>query len=144
MCGIVGLVQPGLPPIQISPILQRMSDSVVHRGPDDEGFFVRGGVGLGMRRLSIIDLFGGKQPIHNEDSSIQTIFNGEIYNYRNLMTTFASRGHTFYTQSDTETIVHAYEEYGKKCVRHLHGMYAFGLWDSRQKILLLAVDWFGI
>lgn len=144
MCGIAGLVNPSLTVAEIRPLLQRMTDRIVHRGPDDEGFFVAEGVGLGMRRLSIIDLSGGKQPIHNEEQSIQVVFNGEIYNYKQLKSELEARGHVFYTHSDTETIVHAYEEFGADCVNKLRGMFAFALWDTRQRQLLLAIDRFGI
>jgi len=121
-----------------------MCDALVHRGPDDEGYYFEPGVGLGMRRLSIIDLDTGHQPIHNEDGSIQIVFNGEIYNYKELREELLQRGHSFYTDTDTETIVHLYEEYGAKVVDKLRGMFAFALWDGRRRQLLLARDRLGI
>jgi asparagine synthase (glutamine-hydrolysing) len=121
-----------------------MCDVIRHRGPDDEGLHVSGRVGLGMRRLSIIDLAGGHQPIFNEDHSKVIVFNGEIYNYRALRRDLLSRGHLINTQSDTETIVHLYEELGSDCVRSLRGMFAFALWDNTTETLLLARDRFGI
>ena len=110
-----------------------MNDSLWHRGPDDEGFLVRDRVGLGMRRLSIIDVAGGRQPIHNEDKSVWAVFNGEIYNYDELRDDLERRGHHFYTKSDTETLVHLYEEYGDAGVTRLRGMFAYALWDERRQ-----------
>jgi asparagine synthase (glutamine-hydrolysing) len=143
MCGIAGIVS--LDKRQVDPAdLQRMCDAIAHRGPDDEGYYFEPGVGLGMRRLSIIDLDKGHQPIHNEDSSIQIVFNGEIYNYKELRRDLQQRGHSFYTDTDTETIVHLYEEYGTKVVDKLRGMFAFALWDGHRRQLLLARDRLGI
>lgn len=116
----------------------------MHRGPDDEGIYVNGCVGLGMRRLSIIDLAGGRQPIHNEDRSIWVVFNGEIYNFPELRTELETRGHHFYTYTDTEVIAHLYEEHGCECVNKLRGMFAFAVWDERKRRLLLARDRLGI
>lgn len=124
--------------------IERMCGAIRHRGPDGEGIHVRGGVGLGMRRLSIIDLAGGDQPIHNEDGTKTVVFNGEIYNYRQLRSELIARGHELRTHSDTETIVHLYEDYGADCVKHLRGMFAFALWDETRRTLLLARDRFGI
>ncbi len=121
-----------------------MCAAIVHRGPDDAGFYFGPGVGLGMRRLSVIDLDSGRQPVSNEDGSVQVVFNGEIYNFRELRRQMEGRGHVFSTHGDTETIVHLYEEYGKGCVDHLRGMFAFALWDSRRKQLLIARDRLGI
>ncbi len=121
-----------------------MTDVIFHRGPDDEGFFFADGVGLGMRRLSIIDLAGGKQPISNEDGSATVVFNGEIYNYRELRRQLQRDGHFFKTESDTEVIVHLYEELGAECVSKLRGMFGFALWDARNNSLLLARDRLGI
>jgi asparagine synthase (glutamine-hydrolysing) len=115
-----------------------------HRGPDDEGVHLEPGVGLGMRRLSIIDLSTGNQPIHNEDKTIWVVFNGEIYNYRELRQALDARGHRFYTASDTETIVHGYEEWGEKVFAKLRGMFGIALWDGRTRTLLLARDRAGI
>jgi asparagine synthase (glutamine-hydrolysing) len=121
-----------------------MCQAMRHRGPDDEGLFVDGRVALGMRRLSIIDLAGGKQPISNEDGRITVVLNGEIYNYAELRAGLLARGHTLATHSDTETIVHLYEELGPRCVEQLRGMFAFALWDAREDRLLLARDRFGM
>jgi asparagine synthase (glutamine-hydrolysing) len=120
-----------------------MCQVIRHRGPDDQGTWVGDGVALGMRRLSIIDLVGGHQPIFNEDHSILVVFNGEIYNYQDLHQDLQGRGHHFRTQSDTEAIVHAYEEYGDECVKHLRGMFTFALWDRKRHRLLAARDRFG-
>src|SRR6201998_880011 len=123
--------------------VHRMCQTIVHRGPDDEGIYTRGPVGLGMRRLSIIDLPGGHQPIHNEDRNVWMVFNGEIYNFPELRRELESRGHSFYTHSDTEVVIHLYEELGADCVRKLRGMFAIALWDERRKSLLLARDRLG-
>src|SRR3984957_8896506 len=126
--------------------LARMNATIAHRGPDDDGFFVRDRVGLAMRRLRIIDLAGGKQPITNEDETVTIVFNGEIYNYRELRRELVARGHRFRTQSDTEVVVHAYEEFGTRCVERLDGMFAFAIYDERgpgADRLFLARDPFG-
>jgi len=125
-------------------VIERMTEALAHRGPDDAGYFVEGRVGLGHRRLSIIDLSGGGQPIFNEDRSAAIIFNGEVYNYRDLAPALAAAGHTFRTRSDTETILHAYEEYGDACVHHLRGMFGFAIWDRKKRRLLLARDRLGV
>jgi asparagine synthase (glutamine-hydrolysing) len=124
-------------------VISGMCRTITHRGPDDEGIHVAGRVGLGMRRLSIIDLPTGRQPIHNEDRSVWIVFNGEIYNFQELRTRLEARGHRFYTNSDTEVIVHLYEDHGSDCVHHLRGMFAFALWDESRQRLLLARDRFG-
>ena len=144
MCVIVGIVhaEPARPASAAA--VRRMCAAVRHRGPDDEGVYVEGAVGLGMRRLSVIDLAGGRQPIFNEDRSKVIVFNGEIYNYRELRGRLLGRGHTFATQSDTETILHLYEEHGPDCVQQLRGMFAFAIWDRTAQTLLLARDRFGI
>jgi asparagine synthase (glutamine-hydrolysing) len=130
---------------RVSPeLLKAMADSIQHRGPDDEGFYFSGQVGLGFRRLSIIDLGGGHQPLSNEDGSVWIVFNGEIYNYQHLRQLLLSKGHQFKTQSDTEVIVHLYEEFGESCVEKLRGMFAFAIWDDRRKSLFLARDRVGI
>ncbi|OLC28321.1 MAG: asparagine synthase (glutamine-hydrolyzing) [Armatimonadetes bacterium 13_1_40CM_64_14] len=121
-----------------------MCAALIHRGPDDEGCYVGQGVGLGMRRLSIIDLAGGHQPLCNEDGSVWVVFNGEIYNFRELRHELEGRGHRFTTETDTETIVHLYEEYGPHCVTRLRGMFAFALWDARRQQVVLARDRLGI
>jgi asparagine synthase (glutamine-hydrolysing) len=123
--------------------VRRMTDTIVHRGPDDEGIHVRGNVGLGMRRLSIIDLAGGHQPIYNEDGTVAVVFNGEIYNFLELRQELAGRGHQFRTHSDTEVIVHLYEEMGSDCISRLRGMFAIALYDAKRDSLLLARDRLG-
>ncbi|HXL80436.1 MAG TPA: asparagine synthase (glutamine-hydrolyzing) [Pyrinomonadaceae bacterium] len=139
MCGIVGIVRSDGLDVDRA-LLTRMADAVRHRGPDDDGFYLNGPVGLGMRRLSIIDLAGGAQPIHNQDRSAWIVFNGEIYNYRQLRDQLEKLGHTFYTNSDTEAIIHAYDQYGADCPKHLRGMFAFAIWDERTQELFLARD----
>jgi asparagine synthase (glutamine-hydrolysing) len=143
MCGIAGIAgtEPDLR--QDVGTIRLMCSAIVHRGPDDEGFYLCDSVGLGMRRLSIIDLASGHQPIHNEDRNVWVVFNGEIYNFPELRRELESRGHRFYTNSDTEVIVHLYEELGADCVRKLRGMFAIALWDERRKTLLLARDRLG-
>ena len=117
-----------------------MCEAIRHRGPDEDGFYFNGHVGLGMRRLSIIDLKGGQQPIHNQDSTAWIVFNGEIYNYLELRQKLEKLGHAFYTNSDTEAIIHAYDRYGADCPKHLRGMFAFAIWDNRTQELFLARD----
>jgi asparagine synthase (glutamine-hydrolysing) len=124
--------------------IHRMCQSIVHRGPDDEGIFVKDGVGLGVRRLSIIDLPGGHQPVFNEDKTICVVYNGEIYNFVELRSELENRGHCFSTHTDTEVIVHLYEEMGRDCVQKLRGMFAFVIYDTRSRRLLLARDRLGI
>jgi asparagine synthase (glutamine-hydrolysing) len=129
----------------VSPALVRaMADTIAHRGPDDEGYYVSGPLGLGFRRLSIIDLATGHQPLSNEDGTVWIVFNGEIYNYQELRTFLQGKGHIFKTQTDTEVIVHLYEEFGEDCVEKLRGMFAFAIWDERQESLFLARDRVGI
>jgi asparagine synthase (glutamine-hydrolysing) len=123
--------------------LERMNASLTHRGPDDQGAVLLGEAGLAMRRLSIIDLARGHQPIANEDGSIWIVFNGEIYNHRELRRELVSRGHFFRTESDTEVILHLYEDRGERVVEELRGMFAFAIWDTRRRKLLLARDRFG-
>src|SRR5918911_2180800 len=133
MCGIAGFIERELTGAndERAALLDRMCRVIAHRGPDDQGTMVKGRAALGMRRLSIIDLAGGHQPISNEDGTVWIVFNGEIYNYRDLQRELEARGHKFQTNSDTESIVHAYEEYGEACVKYLRGMFAFALWDER-------------
>ena len=141
MCGVVGFIGGDkLNLYERAAVLDRMCRVITHRGPDDQGMMVKDGVALGMRRLSIIDLAGGHQPISGCGGSVTVVFNGEIYNYRELQRELEARGHHFQTHSDTEAIVHAYEEYGAECVDHLRGMFAFALWDARARKLFIARD----
>src|SRR2546423_2390043 len=149
MCGIAGFVDS---PFTAAPLgidaaralVHEMCDVIRHRGPDDEGLWVDEGVALGMRRLSIIDLSTGHQPIHNEDRSVWIVFNGEIYNFQELRRQLEAAGHRFYTATDTETIVHAYEQWGPSSIGRLRGMFGLAIWDSRTPTLLLARDRVGI
>ncbi|HXO05821.1 MAG TPA: asparagine synthase (glutamine-hydrolyzing) [Candidatus Sulfotelmatobacter sp.] len=144
MCGICGKLEFDLQ-ARVSPALVKaMADTISHRGPDDEGYYVSGPIGLGFRRLSIIDLNTGHQPISNEDGTVWIVFNGEIYNYQELREHLLSRGHVFKTRTDTEVIVHLYEEFGEGCVEKLRGMFAFAIWDDRTKSLFIARDRLGI
>ena len=138
MCGIAGYIGQG-----DKENLKQMVDLVKYRGPDDEGFYIENRVGLGIRRLSIIDLFTGKQPIYNENKSIVVIFNGEIYNFQELKKDLIAKGHRFYTNSDTEVIVHQYEEEGENCFKKINGMFAIALWDKKEEKLILARDRYG-
>src|SRR5499426_1972468 len=144
MCGIVGIA--GLNPLE--PVdetrLKIARDVLRHRGPDGEGLWTEGAVGLGFRRLAIIDVAGGAQPMPNEDGSVWVVFNGEIYNHARLRPWLEARGHRYRTRSDTETIVHLYEEEGERCVERLQGMFAFAIWDRPRRRLLLARDRLGI
>ena len=136
MCGIAGYVTEGRH--EPSPaLLESMCDQMAHRGPDAFGYFRAGSAALGHRRLSIIDVTGGDQPLGNEDGSIQIVFNGEIYNYRELRRGLVERGHQFTTESDTEVLVHLYEEAGSELPAHLNGMFAFAIWDQRKQELFL-------
>jgi asparagine synthase (glutamine-hydrolysing) len=140
MCGIAGFVDTDRNARPDLNLVHRMCEVIRHRGPDDEGIHVEPGVGLGMRRLSIIDLAGGRQPIHNETETIRVVFNGEIYNYQELRDELEGHGHRFYTASDTETIVHAYEQWGEDAFARLRGMFGIALWDRATRTLLLARD----
>jgi asparagine synthase (glutamine-hydrolysing) len=144
MCGICGVVsfRPEGPVDQF--VLQRMNQSIRHRGPDDEGYYQDSQASLAMRRLSIIDLHTGQQPISNESGDIWVVYNGEIYNFQAVRAELEQRGHVFKTQTDTEIIVHAYEEYGDDCVKHFNGMFAIALWDARRRRLFLARDRVGV
>jgi asparagine synthase (glutamine-hydrolysing) len=144
MCGICGKVVRGAGGKAEERELRRMTDAIRHRGPDDEGFVLDGRVGLGFRRLSIIDLSTGHQPIPNEDRTAWIIFNGEVYNFQELRHALEQRGHRFSTNTDTEAILHAYEEYGDECVGRLRGMFAFAIWDAKRQRLFCARDRFGI
>lgn len=141
MCGIAGILDINSTPEK--GLIQRMCRIMTHRGPDGEGYHINGPVALGHRRLSIIDLTGGKQPMSNEDGTIWITFNGEIYNFQDLRDDLVAKGHRFATRSDTEAIVHAYEEYGERCVERLRGMFAFAVWDSRAGRLFIARDRLG-
>jgi asparagine synthase (glutamine-hydrolysing) len=143
MCGIVGAVHAEMGHID-QPLVRRMCALIRRRGPDDDGFFFDGQVGLGMRRLAIIDVNSGRQPVFNEDRTVAVVFNGEIYNYQELREALLKRGHLLTTHSDTECIAHLYEDFGEDYVTHLRGMFAIAIWDVRQKKLLLARDRFGI
>jgi asparagine synthase (glutamine-hydrolysing) len=148
MCGIAGFIdlwteKSNNSSAERGPLLRRMCDVIRHRGPDDEGFLLEPGVALGMRRLSIIDLAGGAQPMSGEDSTVTTVFNGEIYNFRELKAELEKLGHRFRTHSDTEAIVHGYEEYGHRGVERLRGMFAFAVWDNRSRELFIARDRIG-
>src|SRR3954462_13123315 len=139
MCGIVGQIRPAGQPVH--PLVpDRMCAGLEHRGPDSRGIHREDGAWLGIQRLRVIDLDTGDQPIFNEDRSVVVVLNGEIYNYRELHERLQRHGHHFATEGDTEAIVHLYEEHGADCVRHLHGMFAFALWDRRREQLLLARD----
>src|SRR3954466_7087687 len=147
MCGIAGFVSrvgdegasPSSRPERAA-VLDRMCRIIAHRGPDDQGTMVEGAAALGMRRLSIIDLAGGRQPMSGCDPRVSVVFNGEIYNYRELRRELESRGHKLHTNSDTEAIVHAYEEFGAACVERLRGMFVFAIWDAARRTLFVARD----
>jgi len=146
MCGIAGMFGPegSMSPEQRRGVINQMCRVIEHRGPDDEGFHIDGGLAIGMRRLSIIDLVTGRQPISNEDGSVSIVFNGEIYNFKELREDLIRRGHTFQTGTDTEVIVHLYEDEGERCVERLRGMFAFAIWDTRKRALFLARDRVGV
>src|SRR3954465_13087411 len=142
MCGIVGIASTDGRPVDRDRI-EQMCEVIFHRGPDEGGSLVQGAVGMGMRRLSIIDLAGGKQPIHNEDRSVWIVYNGEIYNFPELRKQLEKTGHKFSTNTDTEAIVHAYEEDGPACLRRFRGMFAFAISDDRNKTVFMARDRLG-
>jgi asparagine synthase (glutamine-hydrolysing) len=145
MCGISGIAHSPRRATDVSEaLLARMRDVLRHRGPDDAGLFVEGPIGLAHRRLSIVDLAMGHQPMSNGDGSLKIVYNGEIYDHADRRSDLEARGHVFATRSDTETILHLYEEYGGRCVEHLRGMFAFALWDRRKKELFLARDRLGV
>ena len=138
MCGIFGFN------FEEKPLLKKMGEVIKHRGLDDVGYFVAKGISLGMRRLAVIDLKTGHQPQHNEEEDIWIVFNGEIYNYLELKKKLEDLGHSFYTDSDTEVIIHSYEEWGERCVNKLRGQFAFSIYDSKKNILFLARDQMGL
>ena len=144
MCGIVGIFDSREPRPVSRDLLQRMNDKQIHRGPDGDGVYLAPGIGLGHRRLAIIDLSGGAQPLFNEDESVVVVYNGEIYNFAGLADELTALGHRFRTHCDTEVIVHAWEEWGEACVDRFRGMFAFALWDSNRETLFLARDRLGI
>jgi asparagine synthase (glutamine-hydrolysing) len=144
VCGICGVIHFDRKLNVERAVLEAMNKQILHRGPDDAGFYVSGNVGLAMRRLSIIDLQTGQQPISNEDGTVWIVYNGEVYNHSQLRSRLEARGHRYRTKSDTETIVHLYEEYGRDCVRHLRGMFAFLVWDERRRRFFAARDRLGI
>jgi asparagine synthase (glutamine-hydrolysing) len=139
MCGIVGMVNLDGRAAQPE-LLARMNEAIIHRGPDEDGTYLKGHVGMAMRRLAIIDLKSGQQPIANEDRTCWIVYNGEVYNYREVKKELEARGHRFHTDCDTEVVVHAYQEYGADCPKHLRGMFAFAIWDERRQELFLARD----
>jgi len=143
MCGIAGIFDLHGGPVEGRDIA-RMCDALTHRGPDEGGHHLAPGIGLGMRRLSVIDVAGGSQPIRNEEGTVWVVFNGEIYNFRDLRRDLIASGHLFHTHTDTEVIAHLYEEYGASCVEHLRGMFAFALWDAGRQQLLIARDRLGV
>src|SRR5262245_42269386 len=144
MCGIAGVIYRDRSRRPEAAVLKTMGDLIAHRGPDAEGYFVDPGVGLIHRRLSIIDLHSGDEPIGNEDDSLQLVYNGEIYNHLDLRCSLEARGHRFRTHSDAEVLLHLYEESGDRLCERLRGMYAFALWDRSRGRLLLARDRLGI
>jgi len=127
ICGVIGIERPE----RAEEITRRMTGALLHRGPDEDGFLIAPSAALGMRRLSIIDLPGGHQPVFNESGNVAVVYNGEVYNFRELRKMLEDRGHAFRTHSDTEVVVHAYEEWGEQCVREFRGMFAFAIWDAR-------------
>jgi len=144
MCGIAGILEFGRDARASASALREMCRVIRHRGPDDEGFYTDGPLGIGMRRLSIVDVAGGHQPISNEDGTLWIVFNGEIYNHLALREQLIARGHRYSTHSDTETVLHLFEEYGADCVQHLRGMFAFAIWNRNTKTLFIARDRLGI
>src|ERR1700682_6013071 len=145
MCGINGIAFSSRSRRMIdSAVLERMRDVIKHRGPDDEGIFIDGAVGLGHRRLSIVDVKAGHQPMTNEDGTLHITYNGEIYNHADFREELEGRGHVYQTHCDTETILHLYEEHGERCVDYLRGMFAFAIWDQRKRELFIARDRLGV
>src|ERR671937_1714491 len=144
MCGIVGVCNPNGEAVSAG-LLKRMTDAIAHRGPDGEGHYTDGAVGLGHRRLAVIDLSpAGHQPMANETGDVILTYNGETYNFQKLRVQLEALGHQFHSQTDAEVVVHAYEVWGPACVERFNGMFAFALWDARQRCLFLARDRYGI
>jgi asparagine synthase (glutamine-hydrolysing) len=144
MCGIAGILEFGSDARASARALREMCRVITHRGPDDEGFYTDGPLGIGMRRLSIVDVAGGHQPLSNEDGTLWIVFNGEIYNHLALREQLIARGHRYTTHSDTETVIHLFEEYGEDCLQHLRGMFAFSIWNRNTRTLFIARDRLGI
>jgi len=145
MCGINGIALSSRSGARIDAgVLERMRDVITHRGPDDSGLYVKEGVGLGHRRLSIVDVAGGHQPMTNEDGTLHIVYNGEIYNHADFRESLEARGHVYQTHCDTETILHLYEEHGAKCVESLRGMFAFAIWDEERREMFIARDRLGV
>ena len=144
MCGITGLVDLRSERPVNEQLLRGMNGSLLHRGPDGDGFHIEPGVGFGHRRLSIIDLEGGKQPLYNEDHTVVVTFNGEIFNFMEVEKELLARGHIFRTRCDTEVIVHAWEEWGVECLKRFNGMFAFAVWDQNKRTLFVARDRLGV
>src|SRR5215203_7079044 len=145
MCGINGIAFSSRSCRMVDEaLLARMRDVITHRGPDDEGAFIDGPVGLGHRRLSIVDVAAGHQPMTNEDGSLHITYNGEIYNHADYREELEAKGHVYKTHCDTETILHLYEEYGTRCLEKLRGMFAFAIWNRREKTLFIARDRLGV
>src|SRR6202167_3152045 len=144
MCGICGQYNFGDGAPVLRDTVERMANSIAHRGPDDEGYFITGPLGLGFRRLSIIDLSGGHQPMSDAEKTVWVVFNGEIYNFPELRKELEGFGHVFRTHSDTEVIVHGYKQWGDDVLNHLNGMFGLAIWDARKRRLVIARDPFGI
>ncbi|HPP69074.1 MAG TPA: asparagine synthetase B, partial [Clostridiales bacterium] len=144
MCGFVGFLNDTDDAELNMSIVRSMADKIAHRGPDDEDYYIDDKISMGFRRLSIIDLEGGKQPILNEDGTKVLVYNGEIYNFKDIRKELIEKGHVFATNSDSEVILHGYEEYGEKVCEKLRGMFAFAIWDKKEKTLFGARDIFGI
>lgn len=144
MCGLVGKLNFDFQKPVENGLIEKMAETLKHRGPDDKGVYVKGNIGFGLSRLAVIDLSRtGHQPMHNEDKTVWIVFNGEIYNFQNLRRKLIERGHKFFSNSDTETIIHLYEEYGEGCLKYLRGMFAFAIWDEKKKKLFMARDRIG-
>jgi asparagine synthase (glutamine-hydrolysing) len=145
MCGINGIAFSSKSGRVVNEsLLAKMRDVIRHRGPDDSGEFIAGPIGLGHRRLSIVDVAAGHQPMTNEDDSLRITYNGEIYNHADFRESLESKGHVYRTHCDTETILHLYEEHGENCIDHLRGMFAFGIWDTNRQQLFIARDRLGV